>query len=409
MSLRLFFLPLFTFVIPAIASGLPLTVDGAAAYALQHNPSLAAARLSIGEARGRLQQSGRLSNPEVELEFNKNPRSRESSASVVLMQRFPVAGRLRYEKAISRAQLSAAESEVRDAERKLSADVRTLAVKLIALKEQRHLRSTQLANLQELSEFLRKLAANGEGSATDARQVELESRQIEIESLQLTADELGLLGEFRILLGSSPDESATVSGKLTPPSNNRKPSAPTQRPDILAAESRSEAAKQSVREQQARRLEDVGAGVSYQNERTIDDPNPIQRDQIIGLRFSLPLPLWNNNSGRIYEATAAAARAEKELTAARLGAVAEVLSARNTMDAYSKILSELDSKVLPQATQLEEQLQASYSTGQTPLVEVLRARSRHLDLQRQRLDALRDYHLASIRYASATNQQPASK
>jgi len=409
MSLRLFFLPLFTFVIPAIASGLPLTTDGAVAYALQHNHSLAAARLSINEARGRLQQSGRLSNPEVELEFNKNTRSRESSSSVVLMQRFPVTGRLRYEKAISRAQLSAAESEVRDAERKLSADVRTLAVKLIALNEQRNLRFTQLANLQELSEFLRKLAANGEGSATDARQVELESRQIEIESLQLTADELGLLGEFRVLLGTSTHESPTVSGKLTPPSNNRKHSAPTQRPDILAAESRSEAAKLSVREQQARRLEDVAAGVSYQKERTVDDPNPAQTDQIIGLRFSLPLPLWNNNSGRIYEATAAAARAEKEVTAARLNAGTEVLAAKGAMDAYSKILSELDSKVLPQATQLEEQLGASYSTGQTPLVEVLRARSRHLDLQRQRLDALRDYHLASIRYASATNQQPASK
>ena len=79
------------------------------------------------------------------------------------------------------------------------------------------------------------------------------------------------------------------------------------------------------------------------------------------------------------------------------------------MDAYAKILSELDSKVLPQATQLEEQLRASYSTGQTPLVEVLRARSRRLDLQRQRLDALRDYHLASIRHSSTTNQQPASK
>jgi outer membrane protein TolC len=79
------------------------------------------------------------------------------------------------------------------------------------------------------------------------------------------------------------------------------------------------------------------------------------------------------------------------------------------MDAYSKILVELDSKVLPRATQLEEQLQTSYSSGQTPLVEVLRARSRKLDLQRQRLDALRDYHCASIRYSAATNQQAASK
>jgi cobalt-zinc-cadmium efflux system outer membrane protein len=200
-----------------------------------------------------------------------------------------------------------------------------------------------------------------------------------------------------------------VNGKLTPPSGNRKSSDPAQRPDVLAAKSRAEAAQFVVREQQARRLEDIGAGVSYSNDRTIDDPNPIQTDRTIGFRFSLPLPLWNNNSGRIHEATAAAARAEKEVAVARLTAGAEVLSARNAMDAYAKILSELDSKVLPQAAQLEEQLRASYSTGQTPLVEVLRARSRRLDLQRQRLDALRDYHLANIRHSSATNLQPASK
>jgi outer membrane protein TolC len=393
----------------AFANGVSLSSDSAVAYALKHNPSLAAARFSIEEARGRLKQSGRLSNPELELEFNKNTRSRESSASVVLMQRFPVTARLRYEKAVSRAQLSAAESEVRDAERKLSAEIRTLAVKLVALNEQRSLRSTQLATTQELSEFLRKLVATGEGSSTDALQVELELRQIEIEKLQLTAEEMGLLGELRTLLGTSPTESPTVSGKLTPPSGDRKSSDLVERPDILAAQSRAEAAQLSIQEQQARRLEDVGAGISYQNERRIDDPNPIQREQIIGLRFSLPLPLWNNNSGRIHEATAAAGRAEKELSAARLTAGAEVLAARNAMDAYSKILMELDSKVLPRATQLEEQLQMSYSNGQTPLMEVLRARSRHLDLQRQRLDALRDYNLASIRYSSATNQQPAPR
>ena len=78
------------------------------------------------------------------------------------------------------------------------------------------------------------------------------------------------------------------------------------------------------------------------------------------------------------------------------------------MEAYSQILSELDSKALPQATQFEEQLRSSYSTGQAPLFDVLRARSRRLELQRQRLDALRDYHLARIRHTSANHQQPSS-
>lgn len=407
MSLRPLFLPLLTCATSAFAAAAPLTPDGAAAYALKHNPSLAAARLGIDEARGRLQQSGRLSNPELELEFNKNTRSRESSASVALMQRFPLTGRLRYEKAVSRAQLAAAESEVRDAERKLSAEARTLAVKLIALKEQQTLRSTQLGNIHELSEFLRKLAASGEGSSADAIQVELEARQIEIENLQLTAEQMSLLGELRALLGAS--ESPVLITKLPPPSGYRKSTDTTQRPDVLAAQSRLQAAQWSIREQQARRLEDVGAGISYSNERTLDDPNPIQTEQTIGLRFSLPLPLWNNNSGRIREATAAAARAEKELSAARLSAESEVIAAKNAMDVYSKILRKLDSEVLPQANQLEAQLQASYSNGQTPLVEVLRARSRRLELQRQQLDALRDYHLASIRCSSAPQSLPASK
>ena len=163
-----------------------------------------------------------------------------------------------------------------------------------------------------------------------------------------------------------------------------------------------------VREQQARRLEDVGAGLSYSQERSIDDPNPMETDRIIGFRVTLPLPLWNHNSGRVHEAAAAAARAEKELEAVRFAATEEVTAAKHAMEAYANIIAELDSRVLPQAKQLEEQLRASYSAGQTPLLDALRGRARWLDLQRQRLDALRDFHLARIRYSSATHQPPTS-
>jgi outer membrane protein TolC len=407
MLLRFFTPLLFASLLLSSASGVTLSPEAAAEYALRHNADLDAARIAIGEARGRLQHSGRLSNPELELEFSKNPRSRESSASVVLFQRLPLTGRLRHEKAVSRAQLAAAESEVRDAERKLSAEVRSLAIKLVALQEQHALRSTQLANIRELTDFLKKLATTGEGSSADVLQIEIESRQIEIEMLQLSAEETALLGECRILLGLPTRESLAISGKLTPPDRVRRSSDPAQRPDLIAAKSRLEAAQANVREQQARRMEDIGVGISFTNERTIDDPNPIQKEQIIGLRFSLPLPLWNDNLGRIHEATNASARAEKELAAARVSLETEILAARNAMEAHSKILTELDSKALPQAAQLEDHLRSGYSSGHTPLVEVLRVRSRRLDLERQRLDALRDYNLAAIRHSSAAHQLPA--
>ena len=95
------------------------------------NPDLAAARLRIAEARGRLVQSGRLSNPEVEFGYNRNTANpREHTLGVALLQRFPVTARLRFEKAVSQAQLAAAEAEVADVERKLIAQARTVAVKL---------------------------------------------------------------------------------------------------------------------------------------------------------------------------------------------------------------------------------------------------------------------------------------
>ncbi len=389
---------------PAWASAISLTVEEAAEYALRHNPTLAAARLRIEEARGRLQQSGRFSNPELEIGYSHNTMGRESSADISLMQRFPITARLRYEKAVSRAELAAAEAEVRDAERKLSQDVSGLAIKLLALGGQRELRSKQLTNSQELSTFLLKRVETGEASTVDASQVELESRQIEIENLQLAADEVLLLGDLRSMLGLRGDDRIVITGQLAPPGNSPVSRTVAGRPDILAAESRAAAARSSVLEQRARRWEDIGVGVSYTRERTVDEPEPIETEQMVGFRVSVPLPIWNNNAGRIREATAAAARAEKEVDAVRLTANSEVIAALSAMGAYAKVIAQLDEKVLPTATRIEEQFRNSYTTGQSPLTEVLRARTRRLELQRQRLDAVRDYHLARIRHTAATYQ-----
>jgi cobalt-zinc-cadmium efflux system outer membrane protein len=388
----------------AWAGSVSLSVEGAADYALKQNPTLAAARLRIEEARGRLQQSGRLSNPELESGFTRNTMGREGSFEIGFTQRFPLTSRLRHEKAVSRAELAAAEAEVRDAERKLAAEVRAAAVKLLALGGQRELRDKQLANSRELSGFLLKRVETGEASAVDASQVELETRQIEIENLQLAAEEVTLLGELRPLLGLAGDDRIAITGALPMPKSIPGGGGVTGRPDILAAQSRAEAARSVVLEQRARRWEDIGVGASYTRERVLDEPEPIETEQVIGFRFSLPLPIWNNNSGRIREAEAAAARAEKEVDATKLNANAEVIAALSAMSAYIKLVAELDDKVLPAATRIEEQLRKHYSAGHVPLTDVLRARTRLLELQRQRLDALRDYQLARIRHAAATGQ-----
>jgi cobalt-zinc-cadmium efflux system outer membrane protein len=383
----------------AQAGGVALSIDGAADYALKHNPALAAARFRIEEARGRLQQSGRLSNPELEVEWTRMTRGQEGALGVSLMQRFPLTARLRHEKAASRAELAAAEAEVRDGERKLAAEVRTLAVKIVASRGQRELRARQQENSRELTSFLLKRVETGEAAGVDAAQVELETQQLELEALQFTAAEVALAGELRALLGVAGD--VAITGQLPAPAAPRDTAETSGRPDVQAAQHRAEAAQAAAQQQRASRWEDVGVGASYTRERTVDDPNPIETEHSVGVKVSIPLPLWNNNAGRIREAEAAAARAAQEAEAARFNAATQVSAARGEMVALAKLVATLDAQLLPKAAEIEERIRQQYATGQSPLTDVLRARSRRLLLQQQRLDALRDYHMARARYDAA--------
>jgi cobalt-zinc-cadmium efflux system outer membrane protein len=381
------------------AGGVALNIDATADYALKHNAALAAARLRIDEARGRLLQSGRLNNPELELEYSHMTRGQEGAFGVSLMQRFPLTARLRHEKEVSRAELAAAEAEVRDGERKLAAETRALAVKIVASRGQRELRARQQENSRELSSFLLKRVESGEASGVDAVQVELETQQLELEALQLTATEVALAGELRALLGVAGD--VAITGQLAAPTATRDAGETNARPDVQAAEHRAEAAEAATRQQRASRWEDVGVGASYTRERTVDDPNPIETEHSVGVKVTIPLPLWNSNAGRIREAEAVAARAALEATATRFTARTQASAARGEMIALTKLVNALDAQLLPKAAEIEERIRQQYATGQSPLTDVLRARTRRLELQRQRLDALRDYHLARVRYEGA--------
>ncbi len=386
----------------ALADQPVLTLESISSRVRTANPDLAAARLRIAEARGRLTQSGRLANPELEFDFARNTIGREGALGLSLMQRFPLTARLRHEKAVSRAQLAAAEAEVREVERKLIAQAQTDAVKLLAVKNQRGLRAKQLAASKDLSGFLQKRVEAGEASTIETALIDLESRQIEVQQLQLAAEEAALIGELRPLIGLSGAERIAIDGELfAPVSAPALASGASARPDLQAAQHTAEAARADLAKERASRFEDIGIGAMWSRETTKDEPEPTDIEHILGFQVSIPLPLWNRNQGRIAEAAATVERTRREAEALALNATAEANAARGEMAALQSLLGELDGKLLPKAAEIEERLRQTYATGQTPLLEVLRARTRSLELQQQRLDALRDYHLARVRHAAA--------
>ena len=385
------------------AAAASLTLESAVTHALANNADLAAARLTIEEAHGRLAQAGRLADPELESELKPNVRGREGVLGFGLTQRFPLTARLRLEKAVSRAELAVAEAEVRDAERRLAAEVSLAAVDWLALGTQRALKERQLANSRELVEAADRAAGAGEGSALEAAQFDLEAQQLVTQLLQLETGYATLFGELRPLLGVPAPEPIAITGELPEVAvAGTEAVLLSRRDDHQAALARREAAERALALARANRWQDLGVGLVGEMARAEDIPAGIQQDNFVGLRLSLPLPFWNRNQGRVQEATATVRRTEKESDALAFRIRAEVEAAERQMAVAAKLAGEVTATLLRKASQLEERLAKLRAEGQASLADVLRARERRLQLESTRLDAVRDFHRARVRLEAAT-------
>lgn len=399
-----FFLPFF---MAASLNAVTLSLEEAAPYALAHNRDLAAARYRIDAAKGRLKNAGRLSNPELEVEFLNSPRTGEFALNTTFMQRFPLTARLKLEKAVSRAQLAQAEWEVANEERKLAANVRSSVVKILGLRGERRFLEKQIEASRELVKFSRSRVATGEVSTLDTLQLELELKQLEAEFSQ-TDVELALLnGELRPQLGLAPAERLEIRGTLPAIGSLPRPRSHGQnRPDLLAAQSQAAAAQRAIALTKAEKWQDIGVGVVGELGRTEEDEGARRNEHFVGLKINLPLPLWNDQSGRVEEATADALRAGKEVEALAVAIRLEVEAAVAEMQTQARLVTEYDRELIPKSEEVEKALDQAYQAGQIPLVELIRARTRTLQLKRQRETALRGYHLAKVRYEAAVASGP---
>jgi cobalt-zinc-cadmium efflux system outer membrane protein len=379
----------------------------AMAIPLQAEPSVVVslasvgARLRIQEAVGRMSQSGRLANPELETSLEHNPRFREGKLEVGLSQRFPVTGRLQLEKDVSLTELKASEAEVREVERQLIGQAREAVVKILASRQRRELLREQSGVSGEFAKFLSDIAAKGEGSALDAGQAKLEAASLAMETRQLDAAESALVGELKPLLGMRPGDGLSVGGTLPEavlPGTNADPS---RRPDFQAAKLGAVAAQQGVALEQAKRYEDMEGGVFTGVERTEDAPEGYENEAIVGIRLKVALPFWNKNEGAIQEAQAKQQRMEKEAVALSRNIRLEAEAARNEMAEWAKMIAEINDNLLPLADEQAKFAETTFRNGQGEIQSVLRSREKRLQLAAARLDALREFHLARVRHETA--------
>lgn len=394
------------FLLAGSAQAVSLSLADIAPRVRDHHPALQAARLAVAEAQGRQLGAGRLSNPTLGFDWRSESRLSPVTGEFSFDQAFPLTRRLSLEKQLTAQGVAAAELEVREVERRLIAEARALAVELLALDQQQRLRQGQEELAGKLADFIRDRADKGELSPLDAAQARLDAQRLRLERRKLDGQRASLLGQLKPRLGLAPDASLQLTGEL--PSPALPDAIPwQQRADYRLAQTQAQAAQTAVELAKARRLQDVSAGIVGGPEQQWQRGTGGQSTGFIGFRISLPLPFWNRNQGEIAEKTATAERARLETEALGRQIAGEADTARREMQAQAELVRETRDYLLPLVLEQTKQLEQAYEAGQTDLLAVLRARDQRLQLEAATLDAVRDFHLARIRYEAATgNLQP---
>ncbi len=386
------------------AQALTLPLSGIATRVRSHHPMLKAARLAVEEARGRQLGSGRLANPTLETSFQNESRASPRTMMFGIDQSFPITKRLSLEKRLTSQLVTAAELEVLDAERRLIAEARSHAIKIAALEKQRTLRQQQTELAKKLSEFAKSRAEKGELSPLDAAQAQVDAQRLLLEARRLETESISLRGALKPMLGVAPRDSLIISGDL--PSLVMPGITPwQQRADYQLAQTKISAAHTDAALAHSKRLQDVSAGFFAAREGQDQPAGNRENTGFIGFRVSIPLPFWNRNQGEIAEKKAAAERQRLEAEALGTQIASEADTARREMQANADLARETRDKLLPLVLEQTAKLEKAYETGQTDLLTVLRAREQRLQLEAAALDAVRDFHLARIRYEAATGSQ----
>ena len=380
-----------------------LTADSAVAMAIKGNKELSAARFLVQEAEGRADGAGKLPNPELETEV-AGGQDLEGRVIAGIMQKFPLTGRLRLERQLSDFDVQMARLEVREKEWLLTLAVRKAFYELATAREAVAISSRQA----EWADAFTKSVAEGVDTGFRSK-LDLQEAMLSASNLHAKADSLRVLemessARLNEWIGLPADAVVILSQNLSLPKAvpSRKP--PGTRVDLELAEMAVQPGETNISLSKAIRWDDVGVGLFVEGERFRDDPTGIEPEALAGVKLTIPLPLWQNGSGRVAEKEAARQRLSARLDSLRFAVQNQVLSTYRVMALRFQSASQFGEKVLSTANGHLRDCEAAYARGEVDLQAVFRARDRLAEGELSDLEARKAYFLAYSEWLGALGE-----
>ncbi|MFQ5846928.1 MAG: TolC family protein [Candidatus Methylomirabilales bacterium] len=390
-----------------------LTLEAALNEALQNNPELQVVRRDLGVARGELMQAQIYPfNPALELEGNGGrSRSKESPVerrtvggfAVGLSQTVEIRGQRGLRTNIATAKLQETEWEVRDAERRVLADVMGAFGELLQAQERLKLAQQTVALAEETRETARKQFEAGEVPRLDLLRADVELRRALTRRVAEERRAAATRKHLNLRLGRAPDAPLRADGPLLLPELPGTRAALLQqalelRPDLNAATAGLQTVRHSVSLVRAERLfPEVELALRYEEDHALDE-----RERRGILEVAIPLPLFNRRQGELEAALAEGLKQEAQVALIRSQIKTEVATAFGQFQSSQQIVEEYVQHILPQQEQNFRLLREGYTLGQFGLSDVLLAQRELTDVRFDYLEAIGEFNTAVAELRRAT-------
>ena len=380
-----------------------VTVEEAVETALRHNPELKAGEQERDAARGAVLQARVYPNPEIDLALETDrffAGDGEGRRSVGVTQTIVTAGKRRQRQENARLGVNVAEEMLDDAKRRLIGEVEEVFYRLLFTQERLKLAREQI-------ELAGRLVALSEGRFREGFAPEMDVALAKIEyhvGLQevvgLDQDLVDARAGLNTLMGQAVDEPIVAQGTLVVPLTFVKDTtlseqALAQRPDLRALTVEAERAASEVALVRAERIPDLTVSLDLTEENAVFDALDLtDRDRLVGLKLSVPIPLFDRKRGDLMSAQSRLRRAESERAAlkARIARDVRVASAR-IVSAETR-LEHFTNDVVPLAESNLDLTRQAYEQGFAGILQILEAQRRFAETQLGYLTMQYEHRLA---------------
>ncbi|MBJ7258330.1 MAG: TolC family protein [Chthoniobacterales bacterium] len=396
------------------AAAADLSLQDAVNTALMNNRDLAAARHVVGQAHGRLRQAGLLPNPEVEFNGYGDFVSGSEGEGVFVIglhQWFPLTSRLGLARQVARVDVAMALREVRNRERLLIAEVLKLYARAQAARRRERSSAQARSDSADLVSLAGERLAAGQGSLAESALARVdEQRWGNAANVAATEADKYLL-EMKTALGLAADAPLSLSQSLESVvaelRDKTRSERLSSRPDMELAMLAADKSSAEVALSKAGAWEGVRLGIEYMQDRSVDQPGGISTGDFLGVKVTLPLPVWDRKEGATQERQAAAEAKAAQQRALELEVANSIAAARQQAALFDKQWARYRETTEPLVDSGSREISQGFSEGRVDARDLLMVRAQNASLRVESTSMLENLALALIDLEAAAGSHPA--